>query len=584
MKILLLTHAYNCLCQRLHIELVQMGHEVSIEFDINDDITCDAVMRFQPELIIAPFLKRAIPDAIWQNTLCWIVHPGVIGDRGPSSLDWAIINQEETWGVTIIQANEVMDGGDIWASVEFPMRNTCKSSIYRQEVTQAAITGIKQALERHADEHFKPHPLSTLDSTAKGQWRGVLTQADRAIDWQQDGSEVVVRKIHSADGNPGLLAELFGQQVYLFNASIAHDLQGTPGEVIAQKNGAIAIATRDSAVWVSHLRKKPDDEKKLTLKLPAAEVLSGLLSEQLHTIQLTNTDSQDYNEIWHEREGDIVYLHFNFYNGAMSTVQCQQLLTAYIKLATSNVKAIVLMGGNDFWSNGIHLNVIEHHASPADESWHNINAMNDLCQAIIETTDKLTVAAINGNIGAGGVFLALACDLVTANDQVVFNPHYKSMGNLYGSEYWSYLLPRRVGHDMAQSITQNRLPIGALQANELGLIDGVFPKNEFFTQLTNKVQTALAEPYFSEIITDKKLNREQDETEKPLQQYREQELEKMKLNFYGFDPSYHVARYHFVYKLPKSRTPSYLARHRIAGYTIGEHTQGAAAIFDSARC
>jgi putative two-component system hydrogenase maturation factor HypX/HoxX len=30
-------------------------------------------------------------------------------------------------------------------------------------------------------------------------------------------------------------------------------------------------------------------------------------------------------------------------------------------------------------------------------------------------------------------------------DGVMLNPHYKNMGNLYGSEYWTYLLPRRVG-------------------------------------------------------------------------------------------------------------------------------------------
>ena len=53
-----------------------------------------------------------------------------------------------------------------------------------------------------------------------------------------------------------------------------------------------------------------------------------------------------------------------------------------------------------------------------------------------------------------------------------------------------------------------------------------------------------------------------DETAKPLDKYREEELERMKLNFYGFDPSYHVARYHFVHKLPKARTPYYLASHR----------------------
>ena len=46
------------------------------------------------------------------------------------------------------------------------------------------------------------------------------------------------------------------------------------------------------------------------------------------------------------------------------------------------------------------------------------------------------------------------------------------------------------------------------------------------------------------------------------ERYREEELEKMNRNFYGFDPSYHVARYNFVYKVPKSRTPLTIAHHR----------------------
>ena len=28
--------------------------------------------------------------------------------------------------------------------------------------------------------------------------------------------------------------------------------------------------------------------------------------------------------------------------------------------------------------------------------------------------------------------------------------------------------------------------------------------------------------------------------------YREEELDRLRLNFYGFDPSYHIARYYFV--------------------------------------
>jgi putative two-component system hydrogenase maturation factor HypX/HoxX len=106
---------------------------------------------------------------------------------------------------------------------------------------------------------------------------------------------------------------------------------------------------------------------------------------------------------------------------------------------------LLLMGGQDFWSNGIHLNLIEAAESPADESWRNINAIDDLTLTLIQATGQLVVAALQGNAGAGGVFMALAADQVWARPGVVLNPHYKNMGNLHGSEYWTYLLPRRLG-------------------------------------------------------------------------------------------------------------------------------------------
>ena len=64
----------------------------------------------------------------------------------------------------------------------------------------------------------------------------------------------------------------------------------------------------------------------------------------------------------------------------------------------------------------------------------------------------LAECAGRGNAGAGGCFLALAADQVWAHGGVVLNPHYKNMGNLYGSEYWTYLLPRRVGEAGARCV------------------------------------------------------------------------------------------------------------------------------------
>src|SRR5689334_13996867 len=104
MRILLLAHAFNSLTQRLFVELSASGHDVSVELDVNDAVTSEAVALHDPQLIIAPFLKRAIPEAIWRTRRCIVIHPGIKGDRGPSSLDWAITRGEREWGVTALQA------------------------------------------------------------------------------------------------------------------------------------------------------------------------------------------------------------------------------------------------------------------------------------------------------------------------------------------------------------------------------------------------------------------------------------------------------------------------------------------------
>ena len=148
MRILLLCHAFNSLSQRLFVELQQDGHEVSVEFDINDAVTAEAVELFRPDLVIAPFLKRAIPESVWRRHVCLVVHPGIVGDRGPAALDWAILEGEPDWGVTVLQATGELDAGPVWSAVEFPMRAASKASLYRHEVTEAAVAALRLALAR----------------------------------------------------------------------------------------------------------------------------------------------------------------------------------------------------------------------------------------------------------------------------------------------------------------------------------------------------------------------------------------------------------------------------------------------------
>jgi putative two-component system hydrogenase maturation factor HypX/HoxX len=564
-RVLLLTHAFNSLAQRLYVELAARGHEVSIELDVNDRVTEEAVQLFDPDLVLAPFLKRAIPESVWRERRCIVVHPGIPGDRGPSSLDWAVREGERAWGVTALEAVGEMDAGPIWAAVNFPMRAAAKASLYRNEVTEAAVRAVLTTLARMHDPSFRPEPLEHSRPDVRGRLRPLMRQADRAIDWPREDTPTVLAKIRAADGVPGVLDEVCGVPVYLYDAHPEDTLRGgAPGAVIARRDGAILRATADGAVWIGHLKRKSDGEP--TLKLPATAVLGARLDgvPEAPAPLWDGCATRTYREIRYAEANRVGYVHFAFYNGAMSTGQCERLAEAIRFAKTRPTRVIALMGGPDFWSNGIHLNVIEASPTPADESWANINAIDDVAREILTCERHLTVAAMQGNAGAGGVFLALAADRVLARRGVILNPHYKGMGNLYGSEYWTYLLPRRVGSDLARRIMDNRLPLGAPEAAALGLIDEAAGDDVpgFVAHAMAAAEELAESPSYGALLERKRALRSADEAVKPLGAYRAEELERMNLNFYGFDPSYHVARYHFVFKVPKSRTPLYLAKHR----------------------
>ena len=557
MRILCLTRSFNSLTQRLYVELATRGHEVSVEFDIADSVTEEAVALFAPDLVVAPFLKRAIPEDVWRRHVCLIVHPGIVGDRGPSALDWAIQEGEAEWGVTVLQAEAAMDAGPVWASESFPMRAATKSSLYRGEVTEAAVKAVLTAIERFASGTFTPQRVAPGAPGVRGRARPLLRQEARCIDWIGDDTATVLRKIRAADGAPGVLDALFDVPCFLYDAQQASlPAAAAPGTVTARSGRAVLRATRDGAVWVGHCKRADRDG---ALKLPVAFAFA-VQWQQLH-------EADGYAEIRYEERGPVGVLHFPFYNGAMSTAQCAELLAAYVEARARPTRVLLLAGGPEFFSNGIHLNVIEAADSPADESWRNIVAMDDLCHAVLKTTDSVTVAALQGNAGAGGCFLAFACDRVWARAGVILNPHYRNMGNLYGSEYWTYTLPRRVKRGAPRAVMDNRLPVGATQAAELGLIDRVIDagRDAFLRQAIAQAQALAESAAFAALLSAKRAQRAADEGQRPLAAYREEELAHMRRNFYGFDPSYHYARSHFVNKVPHAWTPLHLALHRRKG-------------------
>ena len=558
MRILFITTAHNSLSQRLAVELTRRGHTIALSIGRTPEGMLEDVEQSRPDLIIAPMLKTAIPELIWRRHLCLIVHPGIKGDRGPSSLDWAISLGVERWGVTVLQAEAEMDAGPIWAAETFamPHQPPTKGSLYRAEVTEAAVRATLVAVARVAGGGFTPEPLDYGRGDVQGQLRPSPGQSERAIDWATHTTREIALRVRAADSSPGVLTTLLGHRVYVYGAHEEDRLTGPAGHIIAQRHGALCVGTIDGAVWLTHLKAKATEHRYSGIKLPAAQVLKPLISRvpRLEVAVDSPANHRTYREIRYWERGQVGYLAFDFYNGAMSTQQCRRLLSALRRARSRPTQVICLLGGRDFWSNGIHLNVIEAADDPARESWRNINAIDDVVLQIL-TARQLIVAGLRGNAGAGGVMLALAADRVYARRGVVLNPHYRTMGNLYGSEYWTYTLPRRVGADMALQITDACQPMGVEEACEIGLLDAAFGADvdDFQHQLEARADAMVSDPGLPGWLETKQRRRRDDERARPLASYRARELAHMADNFFGADARYHEARRRFVRKLSTTR-------------------------------
>ena len=218
-----------------------------------------------------------------------------------------------------------------------------------------------------------------------------------------------------------------GDEFHLFGVHREDTLRGVPGEIVAQRHGAICRATVDGAVWMSHLKRSGH------FKLPATHALA-IAGQELDVAELPTAlhappfAPQTFREIAYEEHRGVSYLHFDFYNGAMSTDQCRRLLDAYRFARSRGTSVIVLMGGVDFFSNGIHLNVIEAAEDPAAESWSNLQVIDDVVHEVIETDSQLVVSVLMGDAAAGGVPFALAADHVLAREDVVLQPLLRAHG------------------------------------------------------------------------------------------------------------------------------------------------------------
>ncbi|ODA84172.1 hypothetical protein RJ55_02690 [Drechmeria coniospora] len=474
--------------------------------------------------------------------------------------------------------------------------------------------GIRPGLR--ASESFAELSVTSAEPFRGGDThvRPLLKAGERDFDPTKHDAATVSRRIRSADSQPGCLSAVFGPKLYLYGGAIEDSVTASPSHGFAPgcitdiRDEAVCIGTCDDrGVWITHVRRlKTKADSSLWPKVPAVSGLVELgvlppVSPPHLPMVLGRSLPEDWSrsvpgtfqEIWVDMvvggSGRLAYVYFDFYNGAMSTAQCRRLVRCLGDvLATTEQRpldAVVLMGGDSYFSNGIHLNVIEAASDPSLESWYNINAINDVVDMVLDKFTARgvpTVAALRGNCAAGGVALAAACDLVLAGEQVVLNPAYRALG-LFGSEFHSLSYPGRCGDAAAASALRAMTPLNADGARRLGLVDHVLPGfgSALDAALRSHVESVFASdrPHVEATAAVGRWKRRLDLSAPALARARAEELAQMSMDFWSArSERYHGRRRDFVRKMKPTATPLRFASHRRAEGMLDEEERDS---FDS---
>ena len=123
----------------------------------------------------------------------------------------------------------------------------------------------------------------------------------------------------------------------------------------------------------------------------------------------------------------------------------------------------------------------------------------------IRNIEKPIIAAVNGVAAGAGANIALACDVVVANEQASFIQAFSLIG-LIPDSGGTFFLPRLVGFQKASALAMLGDKIPAEEAERMGMVYKVFP-SESFEEEVQKLAVKLANmPTKALGLTKKSLN------------------------------------------------------------------------------
>lgn len=237
---------------------------------LRDQEPIDTFKALNVDLCVMAFVTDIVPmdiiTAPKEGTINF--HPSLLPlHRGPSSINWPIIQGRTKTGFSIFWPDEGLDTGPILLQREVVITpDDTLGSVYFKKIFPAAVQGMIEAVNLvengNAPRIEQDHSKATYESWCKAK--------DVIIDWNET-IETVYNLVRGSDPSPGSGTTFKGDAIKFFNTSKSGSANSAiAGEVVEVTDESFSIAGKGGTLTVS--RVQPVGSKKLPAGEWAAEV------------------------------------------------------------------------------------------------------------------------------------------------------------------------------------------------------------------------------------------------------------------------------------------------------------------------
>jgi methionyl-tRNA formyltransferase len=210
--------------------------------------------ELRPDLMVMAFVTLFVPEPVLNTPTHGSIqyHPSLLPrHRGPSAINWAIIQGDATTGLSIFWPDDGLDTGPVLLTRETDIEeDDTLGSLYFDKLfpmgVEAMVESVDLVREGRAPKIVQDEAAATYESWCR--------KADVEIDWSHP-----VRDVHNlirgADPRPGAWTTVGGEEVQILGAQrVDGDPGAAPGEVVSIDGDRLVVAAGGGAIAVREIR------------------------------------------------------------------------------------------------------------------------------------------------------------------------------------------------------------------------------------------------------------------------------------------------------------------------------------------